>query len=106
MGAENFLHSSLPLGIGELVDLRSLTVNGNSMHGDIPPGLYNLTKLKVLRLDSTIMADSPWLVDPDEGFTGTLSERIGELKELRLLALSYNPISGTVPDELGDCHNL
>jgi len=104
--SENFLHSSLPSDIGQLSDLQSLTVNGNSMHGDIPPGLYNLTKLENLRLDETLMANSPWLVDPDEGFTGTLSERIGELKKLRLLLLSNNPISGTIPNELGNCTQL
>ena len=69
---------------------------GNSMYGSIPLGLYELNKLEVIRLDDTRQASSPWNIDPDEGFTGTISTRIGQLQRLKILLLSNNPLSGTM----------
>ena len=66
------------------------------MFGEIPSGLYNLTRLSVLRFDDTLMKESPWLVSEDEGFTGSISTLIGSLQQLRALFLSNNPLSGTV----------
>ena len=66
------------------------------MYGSIPLGLYELNKLEVIRLDDTRQASSPWNIDPDEGFTGTISTRIGQLQRLKILLLSNNPLSGTM----------
>jgi hypothetical protein len=55
-----------------------------------------MTKLEILRLDDTLMKESPWLVTNDEGFTGSISTSIGNLQELRGLLLNNNPLSGTV----------
>jgi hypothetical protein len=66
------------------------------MYGEIPSGLYNMTKLEILRFDDTLMKESPWLVNKDEGFTGSISTLIGNLQELRGLLLNSNPLSGTV----------
>lgn len=113
---ENFLRSTLPEDMSRWRDLEILTVNvsrpaflvslillnrmnvrkGNSMYGSIPLGLYNLTKLEMIRLDDTRQASSPWNIDPDEGFTGTISTRIGQLQRLKILLLSNNPLSGTM----------
>lgn len=103
---ENFLRSTLPEDMSRWRDLEILTVNGNSMYGSIPLGLYNLTKLEMIRLDDTRQASSPWNIDPDEGFTGTISTRIGQLQRLKILLLSNNPLSGTIPMELGSCEEL
>ncbi|EJK63040.1 hypothetical protein THAOC_16324 [Thalassiosira oceanica] len=81
---DNFLEGTIPEKLG------------NSMYGSIPLGLYNLTKLEMIRLDDTRQASSPWNIDPDEGFTGTISTRIGQLQRLKILLLSNNPLSGTM----------
>jgi len=93
---DNFLISSLPSDLGRMTDLEILTVNGNSMFGEIPNGLYKLKKLDTLRLDDTLMGEAPWLVVPDEGFTGSISTLIGGLQDLRWLFLSNNPMTGTM----------
>ena len=66
------------------------------MYGEIPDGLYKLSRLKWLRLDDTLERQYPWLIVPDEGFSGTISTRIGQLKSLKLLFLSDNPLTGTM----------
>ena len=71
-------------------------VQGNSMFGKLPNGLYKLKKLDTLRLDGTLMGEAPWLVVPDEGFTGSISTLIGGLQDLRWLFLSNNPMTGTM----------
>ena len=93
---DNFLVSSLPTDFGRLDDMEHLELNGNSMFGDVPNGLYKMTKLEILRLDDTLMNESPWLVVPDEGFTGSISTFIGGLQDLRWLLLSNNPMTGTM----------
>ena len=103
---ENFLYSRFPQELGRLDGLERLEVQGNSMFGDIPQGLYKMADLEVLRLDDTLMADSPWLVSSDEGFTGSISTFIGGLQKLKLLLLNNNPITGTIPTELGLCKDL
>jgi len=76
------------------------------MFGEIPISLYELTRLKELRLDGTLMREAPWMEVADEGFNGTLSENIGNLTKLRRLYLSDNPLTGTVPAELAQCEQL
>lgn len=66
------------------------------MWGELPNGLYKMKKLERLRLDGTLMNETPWLVDPDEGFTGSISTFIGGLEDLEILLLSDNPITGTL----------
>lgn len=76
--------------------LSALSMQGNSMTGEIPDSLYNMKKLEMLRLDDTLMAEDPWLAVSDEGFTGSISTLIGDLKKLRMLLITNNPISGTM----------
>lgn len=66
------------------------------MFGELPQGLWKFKKLQNLRLDDTLMNEAPWLVVPDEGFTGSLSPLIGDMQDLRYLFLNNNPISGTM----------
>ena len=78
---DNFILSTLPDGLGDMNDIEFFDVSGNSMFGQIPDSLYNMTKLKMLRLDTTLMAEDPWIVTSEEGFTGSISTRIGEVRE-------------------------
>ena len=91
------------------------------MFGQIPASLYNSTDLTVLRLDDTTEQTDSWnhpfrygrpnpgtkyldektltdapLVEPNQGFTGSISTLIGRFKDLRWLLLNNNPISGTM----------
>ena len=66
------------------------------MFGELPSSLYELTRLKELRLDSTLMREAPWMEVSDEGFNGTISESIGNLINLQRLYLSDNPLTGTM----------
>ena len=88
--------SSFPPELGRLGDMEILEVNGNSIFGEIPQGLYKMSNLEVLRLDDTLMNEAPWLVVPDEGMTGSISTFIGALQDLRWLLISNNPMTGTV----------
>ncbi|KAL7463599.1 hypothetical protein ACHAXS_003955 [Conticribra weissflogii] len=103
---ENFIYSTLPSNLGDMDDLEILMVNGNSMYGPVPESLFSLKKLEVIRLDETLSADPPWIEVSDEGFTGSISKEIGQMKNLKWLLLHSNPLSGTVPTELGLCEKL
>jgi len=103
---DNFIYSTLPENFGDMDDLEILMVNGNSMYGPVPESLFSLKKLEVIRLDETLSADPPWIEVSDEGFTGSISTEIGQLKNLKWLLLHSNPLSGTVPTELGMCEKL
>uniref|UniRef100_A0A7S2PFU2 Disease resistance R13L4/SHOC-2-like LRR domain-containing protein n=2 Tax=Skeletonema marinoi TaxID=267567 RepID=A0A7S2PFU2_9STRA len=103
---DNFLYTSLPEGIGNMKDLERLSVNGNSMFGKLPEGMYDLKKLKSLFLHDTAEANSPWLINDQEGFSGSLSSSVGRLKDLEYLLLNNNPITGEIPSDLGNCTKL
>jgi len=103
---DNFLYTSLPDSIGNMKDLERLSVNGNSMFGQLPDGIYELKKLKSLFLHDTAEANSPWLINDLEGFSGSLRSSIGRLKDLEYLLLNNNPITGDIPPDLGNCTKL
>jgi hypothetical protein len=67
--------------------LRVLDLAGNTLHGSIPNGLYELTLLEELILYQN-------------NLTGTLSPNIGNWNNLTKLHLSHNLISGQIPHEL------
>lgn len=68
----------------------------NNLAGTIPDSLYNITSLKVLSLSNNV-----------PGLSGTINSKIGNLLKLEELDLHNNEfLKGTVPSELGLCHNL
>lgn len=103
---DNFLYTSLPEGIGNMKDLEVLSVKANSMFGKLPEGLYELKKLKRLYLHDTTEANSPWLITDQDGFSGSLSSSVGNLKDLEYLLLNNNPLTGEIPPSLGNCTKL
>jgi hypothetical protein len=65
-----------------------------NMNGTIPDSLYGLTNLKILSLK-------------ENDFEGSIRPEIGNLRSLKELELHSNPhMTGTLPSELGLCHNL
>ena len=61
--------------------------------GEIPKELFNLVRLKILRLEQNVL-------------DGPIPSEIGKLKNLRILNLSSNKLSGQIPKELYQLKNL
>ncbi len=81
------LVGTIPPELGQLRELRSLDLGGNSLSGDIPPELGKLEKLESLIL---------W----DNSLSGHIPPELGQLEKLEMLALSNNNLSGHIPPEL------
>ena len=79
----NFI-GSIPLWIGNLTNLKSLTINGTSITGAIPLELGNLSKLEYLHL-----SDNP--------LSGEIPIELGNLTNLKSLFISGTNITGTIP---------
>ena len=87
------INGRIPREIGRLVNLESLEVAFTHMGGSIPAQIGNLTNLKQL-----VMTDSQ--------FSGSIPAEIGNLANLEVLDLQNNNISGHLPPELGNLTNL
>lgn len=74
-------------------NLYSLDLHDNSLHGNIPPHIANLSGLAILNLGSN-------------KFSGKITHRVGDLVKLEVLILSKNLLSGPVPYFLGNLTNL
>ena len=70
-----------------------LNLGGNSLTGEIPPELGNLTNLEWLSLDNNSL-------------TGEIPSELGDLSSLEVLWLYNNSLTGEIPSELGDLSNL
>ncbi|KAL7614126.1 hypothetical protein Lser_V15G08909 [Lactuca serriola] len=80
----------LPASIGNLSDrLSYLSLGGNRIHGNLPPGIGNLIGLTNLGLE-------------DNQFTGKIPSTIGKLQNLQIASLHYNQFSGPIPDAIGN----
>ncbi|CAI9766716.1 unnamed protein product [Fraxinus pennsylvanica] len=77
----------LPPSIGNLTNLRVLSLNRISFSGHIPPELGKLKSLHTLELQGC-------------NFSGSIPDQIRFLSSLRLLNLSYNSLSGSIPNGL------
>lgn len=81
----NFQKTKLPETIGELKELKELTLTALMMDGELPTSLFNLKKLTILELQNN-------------SFSGKLPERLGELSELTVLNFDRNNFEGTIPE--------
>ena len=70
--------TELPAEIGDLRELRGLSVSNNQLVG-LPTSIHRLTKLTVLYLDVNKLTELP--------------AEISDLRELRVLELSHNPLT-------------
>ena len=87
------LNGTIPPEIGELSELRVLSLGGGELRGSIPAELGNLGKLEVL-----VLGD--WWAGHNE-LTGSIPAELGRLRNLRILNLSGNRLDGAMPPELG-----
>lgn len=89
----NGLAGPIPSVLGNLAELRTLSVTGNGLTGPIPVELGGLTNLEELSL---------W----DNRLTGPIPRELADLLRLRSLTLARNRLSGPIPWELGQLAEL
>ena len=89
----NQLTGEIPLELGSLANLRSLSLRDNQLTGEIPPELGSLATLERLRLFNNQL-------------TGEIPAELGSLTNLEHLRLDGNRLTGDIPAELGRLTNL
>ncbi len=90
----NGVRGVIPPVLGDLPNLRELSLNGNwGLTGPIPEELFDLSGLEELYLYRV-------------GLAGPLPPEIGKLTALRRLMLRYSGLAGPIPAELGQLVNL
>ncbi|CAL5023167.1 unnamed protein product [Urochloa decumbens] len=83
---ENFLEGSIPSSFSKMSKLNHLSLQNNKLSGSIPVSLGNLTNLAVLTLQ-------------DNALGGLIPSTLSSCP-LRQLDLSYNNLTGWIPEEL------
>ena len=85
----NQLTGKIPSELGDLANLRLLSLRDNQLTGGIPPELGSLANLEWLRLNNNQL-------------TGEIPAELGRLTNLKELHLSGNQLTGCVPASLKD----
>ena len=110
----NGLAGTLPSELGHLSELKFLYAEQGAIGGTIPAELGRLSKLLVLDLDYNYLTGEAipsslynlWSLAQldlnDNLLTGTIGSAIGDFKNLKFLQIGKNPITGTIPEELGN----
>ncbi|KAM4072379.1 hypothetical protein ACB094_11G134400 [Castanea mollissima] len=89
----NKIFGNIPIGIGNLISLESLTMWRNRLSGTIPFEIGKLQKLRELSLN-------------DNNFSGNIPSSLGNLTALLELYLLKNNLQGTIPLSLSQCQNV
>ncbi len=89
----NQLNGSIPSELGNLANLRTLSLSNNQLSGSIPSELGNLANLGTLSLYGNELS-------------GSIPPELGNLDNLETLWLNGNQLSGSIPPELGNLDNL
>ncbi|KAL6648145.1 hypothetical protein ACP70R_012369 [Stipagrostis hirtigluma subsp. patula] len=90
----NQFNGSIPTGLGKCSALRVLKAGRNNIIGTLPGELFDATSLEYLSLSNN-------------GLVGTLdSAHISKLRNLVLLDLGANRLSGKIPDSIGQLKRL
>ncbi|CAM9002597.1 unnamed protein product [Rhodiola kirilowii] len=89
----NRIYGSIPVQIGNLINLATLGIGQNSLTGEIPTSVGNLYNLRRLFLDRNKLS-------------GIIPSLIGNLTNLYLLSLSKNQLEGSLPSSLQSCISL
>ncbi|CAM8955354.1 unnamed protein product [Rhodiola kirilowii] len=89
----NRIYGSIPVQIGNLINLAQLGIESNSLAGEIPASIGNLYNLRVLYLGRNKLS-------------GIIPSLIGNLTNLYLLLLRENQLEGSLPSSLQNCISL
>ena len=89
----NSLMGEIPPELGDLSNLEMLSFEGDSLTGEIPPELGDLSNLE--RLDLS-----------DNELTGEIPSELADLSNLIYLALGSNDLTGEIPSELANLPSL
>ncbi|XP_051148312.1 probable inactive receptor kinase At1g48480 [Andrographis paniculata] len=81
----NSLSGELPSDLASLTLLQTLHLQGNQFSGDLPGGIFRLTNLAFLNL-------------ADNRFSGSISPEFNRLSNLKHLYLQNNAFAGPVPE--------
>ncbi|KAL1155494.1 hypothetical protein V6Z11_A08G028100, partial [Gossypium hirsutum] len=95
------LEGSIPASFGNLTQIISVDLSGNSLEGQIPDVFGNLRKLTFLSFSScSLSGPLPITIFNLTKITRPLPNHVSELQLLEELGLSNNSISGVVPSWL------
>ncbi|XP_010675288.2 probable LRR receptor-like serine/threonine-protein kinase At1g53430 isoform X2 [Beta vulgaris subsp. vulgaris] len=107
----NAISGKIPDFLAILTSLQSFDIQGTSMEGPIPSTFSNLTNLQILRISDlntrsisfpnlTDMKNLTYLVLRNCSITGPIPNFVGNLANLKLIDLSYNRLSGQIPESM------
>ncbi|TQE13229.1 hypothetical protein C1H46_001313 [Malus baccata] len=107
----NSIHGSIPLGIGNLVNLALIVMENNYFSGSLPEEIGRLQKLNELYLANNSfsgpipsslgnMTSLTKLLLDDNRFVGNIPPSLGDGQHLLLVGLSSNNLTGTIPKEI------
>lgn len=89
-----FLGGVLSNVIGDLLELRVLSVPFNQISGELPAAIWGLKNLEVIDIEGNSITGNLSMID----FTN--------LKKLQVLNLGFNRLFGEIPKSLAECESL
>ncbi|CAL5382128.1 unnamed protein product [Camellia sinensis] len=109
--SDNELTGSIPEFIGNWSKLKALRFQGNSFGGPIPTTFSNLTLMEDLRISDLSEGSSSLaflkdmkslnlLILRNNNISGSIPSNIGDYQRLLQLDLSFNKLTGQIPDSL------
>jgi hypothetical protein len=91
--SNNFFTGHVPVEIGKLINLGSISVSNNLLTGDIPSSLGNCVLLEYLHMEGNLL-------------TGSIPQSFMNLKSMREMDLSQNKLTGKIPEFLTSLSSL
>nr|XP_015873390.2 probable leucine-rich repeat receptor-like protein kinase At1g35710 [Ziziphus jujuba var. spinosa] len=91
--AKNNLHGDIPLGLYSLSKLNHLDLADSHLSGFLSPVVGNLSHLSYIRLSGNYLF-------------GTILKKIGLLRDLHEFRIGINGFSGSIPKEIGNLISL